>query len=200
MNYSKRITDNTLVDYPRLEVIRQAIESRRHIPGDIAEVGVYKGGTARLICETADAERTIWLFDTFKGMPPVDSTKDIHKEGDFSDTSESHVLYNVLPDMPQVIITVPGIFPDSIEGQEYYLLREYAKFAVVHLDVDIYKSTKESLEFFYPRLSPGGVIIIDDYNEPNCPGCLEAVNEFFSGKAVMFMDFTQSQISVIKLT
>ena len=59
---------------------------------------------------------------------------------------------------------------------------EREPFAFVHIDVDLYEPTKDSLEFFYPLLSPGGVLLCDDYGSTRCPGALKACDEFLADK------------------
>ncbi len=182
----KLVAANTLVDYPRLEKIINYVNSTNSLPGDIAEVGVYKGGTARLI--TQSTGKKVFLFDTFDGMPDV-SDKDLHHKGDFADTSISHV---------DSLLTghyalYKGIFPR--QNAEYV---EFRKFSFVHLDVDIYDSVKECLEFFVPRMVKGGVILLDDYLEPNCPGAKLATDEFCAKYNLIVTPTVQSQ-AVIQL-
>jgi hypothetical protein len=112
----------------------------------------------------------VHLFDTFEGMPET-SEFDIHRQGDFADTSLESVNeylqgYNVH--------FWPGLFPDSAR-----LLPDDTEFVLVHVDVDLYTSTKAACEFFWPRLVEGGIMVFDDYNGPRCPGANKAVDEFF---------------------
>jgi O-methyltransferase len=70
-----------------------------------------------------------------------------------------------------------GFFSQTLS---FYAQRQ---FSFVHLDCDIYGSYKECLEFFYPRLCPGGIILFDEYNDPPWPGCSKAIDEFLRDKA-----------------
>jgi O-methyltransferase len=82
------VGDQTLVDPVRCYMIYQLAKQALKIKGDVAEVGVYKGGTAKLIASVFRKTKTkIHLFDTFQGMPDADPEKDFHKKGDFGDTS-----------------------------------------------------------------------------------------------------------------
>lgn len=180
---------NTLVDMPRLLVLEQLLKDTSHLPGEVAEVGVYRGGTARWICERTD--KPVMLFDTFKGMPPVDPTKDLHKEGDFDNTSAMHVVF-LLDGLTNWTIA-QGIFPK--DTAKYATLNE---FSFVHLDVDIYTSVKECLEFFWPRMNHGGIIVLDDYNEPNCPGAKLATDEFCAANGAKVTPTVQSQAIITK--
>lgn len=84
----KHIIGFTIVDKTRCFMVYQYAKQVSSLSGDVAEVGVYKGGTARLLATTfASTGKTVYLFDTFSGMPQVDPSKDLHKTGDFSATS-----------------------------------------------------------------------------------------------------------------
>lgn len=181
--YPLSITENTLVDYPRLDIITDLLNQVAHLPGSIAEVGVYKGGTAKLICSLTP--KHVFLYDTFAGMPPVSSI-DLHKEGDFADTSVAHVE-RLLADHDNFSIH-KGLFPASV-GSEL----DFVGFAFVHLDVDIYNSVRDCLTFFTPRMLKGGFIVLDDYNEPNCPGAKLATDEFCAANNLILEPTVQSQ-------
>ncbi len=185
MTYSKSITKNTLVDYPRLDKIVEFLAATKDIPGVVAEVGVYKGGTAYLICENTPHKR-IFLFDTFNGMPAVRSEIDLHHEGDFADTS-LEAVDTLLSRFTNYSLR-KGIFP--MVNSEYI---ENLNVSFVHIDVDIYDSVRECLEFFTPRMSPGGIIVLDDYLAPTCPGAKQAADEFAALNALVIEPTVQSQ-------
>lgn len=150
---------------------------RDKIPGDFAEAGVYKGESARLI-HHMDPGRVFHLFDTFTGFAERDLLNETGEAAEyttknFADTDVTTVLKKIGGN--DNIILHPGYFPDSVNG----LANE--TFALVNLDLDLYVPTKAALEFFYPRLSHGGVIIIHDYN-PKWEGICKAVDEFMVGK------------------
>lgn len=184
------IVTNTLVDYPRLDVIAETLEAldKNGVHGAVAEVGVYKGGTAKLLVTRAP-HRHVYLFDTFEGMPPVIKDKDLHNEGDFKDTSLQHVSGLLKPAVNFSLYK--GIFPQ--QNSEY---AAHEKFAFVHLDVDIYSSVKNGLEFFSSRMVPGGVILLDDYNEPHCPGAKLATDEFVAVNGFALELTVQSQARI----
>jgi O-methyltransferase len=143
------------------------------IPGAFAELGVYKGETARII-HSCDPDRKLHLFDTFQGFRPVDLNEESgdaagYTPRNFADTSVEQVKRKIAGN--DNIIFHPGYFPDSTAG-----IGEET-FALVHIDADLYNPIKAGLEFFYPKLSPGGVIIVHDYNE-KWKGAMKAVDEF----------------------
>ena len=124
------------------------------LPGHFAEVGVFQGATARLICEAKEHQR-LDLFDTFTGLPRSTSEDDptlVQSKYTCSRRSVETYLSSY-----ENLVFCEGRFPDSAMGQPKF---EDSMYSFVHLDVDLYESTKASLEFFYPRLSPGGIILI----------------------------------------
>ena len=170
----------------------QFAEQVRTLPGDVAEVGVYKGGTARLLAKTVEpAGKTVHLFDTFAGMPNPDPAKDWHQAGDFADTSVEAVR-EYLADCPNVRLYA-GLFPDTAGPIAD------ARFCLVHTDVDIYPSVLACCEFFYPRLVRGGVLVFDDYARDSCPGATAAVDEFFADKPERLVYPPGLQAFVVKL-
>ena len=142
--------------------------------GNIAELGVYKGGGAKLISEFK-SDLPLHLFDTFEGMPATNSAVDLHNEGDFSDVTLENVQ-QYLKNFPKCYFH-KGRFPDTTQN-----LPENIEFCFVHLDVDIYESTLSGLKYFYPRLKEGGVIISHDFNSISCPGVRKAFDEYFINK------------------
>ena len=163
----------TLVDRPRCYMLYQMARQVAQSAGEVAEVGVYKGGTARLLALSLP-QKTVHLFDTFAGMPATNVNFDKHVAGEFSDTSLSAVQ-DRLKDCPNARF-YQGLFPATAGPIEQ------VKFALVHVDADIYDSVRACCEFFYPRLENNAAMIFDDYGFPSCPGARKAVDQFFSDK------------------
>jgi O-methyltransferase len=157
------------------------------VPGDYAEVGVYKGATAKLMCE-AKGEKHIHLFDTFEGLPNAD-TIDIRFRTSMFSAQEEAVRRRLA--QYQNVHIYRGMFPGTAEPVQA------KQFSFVHIDVDIYQSTKDSLGFFYPRMSPCGVIASHDY--PSSAGVKKAFDEFFADKRETIINLPMSQCMVIKL-
>ena len=187
-----KVQDYTLVDAVRCYMIYQLARQARTIDGDVAEVGVYKGGTARLLASIfRDSGKEIDLFDTFHGMPAADAGKDFHREGDFNDTSLEQVA-RYLSEFHNVHL-IKGIFPETGNA-----IRTKS-FSLVHLDVDIYSSVYNSTEFFYPRMAKSGIIIFDDYGFKTCPGAKQAVDEYFKTKPEVPWYLPTGQAIVVKI-
>jgi O-methyltransferase len=182
----------TAVTWPRCYVLYQLALNAKTLPGCAAEVGVYRGGSARILTEVfATTGKSVNLFDTFEGMPPTDAQLDIHKQGDFSDTSVAIVSKQL--DGFENYRLFQGHFPETTQPVES------ERFCMAHVDVDIYSSVKDCCAFFYPRLVSGGVMVFDDYGEPTCPGAKKAVDEFFFDKTETPIYIPTGQCMVFKL-
>jgi len=158
---------HTLIDTARLHWLWQCVCHCAALPGEFAEVGVYKGGSARLICRAAP-KKPVHLFDTFSGLPAPDLARgDTHRAGEFSCSETQAREY--LADCANAVF-YPGLFPMNAGTLHQ------AVFAFVHLDVDIYPSVLAGLRFFWPRLVAGGMLLVDDYGFLSCTGAREAVD------------------------
>ncbi|MBX3736821.1 MAG: class I SAM-dependent methyltransferase [Candidatus Didemnitutus sp.] len=161
------------------------------LPGACAEVGVYRGGSAKFIA-AAKGDAPLHLFDTFGGMPAVNPATDgAFYAGQFDRTSLAFVQ-RYLAGYAGVHFH-PGFFPESARPLE----AEPMSFKFVHLDVDIRASTLAALEWFYPRMVPGGVILTHDYNDVTVPGTKSAFDAFFTDKpeTVVPLWFTQAVVT-----
>ena len=167
-----------------------ALDATRRCRGDVVECGVYKGGTAKILAELVP-DRPLHLFDTFAGMPETDPSRDLHKPGDFADTTLESVRAYLSGHTN--VNCVAGMIPQSLA------VVHDRKFSFVHIDLDIYSSIKAACEFFYPRLEPGGILLFDDYGYPSCPGARAAVDEFFADKPETAIAMITGQCSARKL-
>lgn len=168
-------------DQVRSDMLRLLLRTidAHDVTGDIVEVGVYRGLTAKLL-HYYFPERTLHLFDTFTGFAKQDldqeeGSTETTSPHHFSDTSVKTALDYIAP-MNDRVKVYPGLFPNTIP--DYF---NNISFAFVHLDADLYAPTIEGLRYFYPRMSPGGMILVHDYNA--WPGARQAVDEFFKDKA-----------------
>lgn len=146
---------------------------KKQISGAFAELGVHQGQSAKSI-HYMEPNRKFYLFDTFEGFPEKDLANEIQSDSRFTTEMFSDTNLNDVKDYingNENIIFKIGFFPDTTNG----LTSE--KFAFVNIDADLYSPTIKALEFFYPRLTEGGVIIIHDYNH-NWEGIQKALNEF----------------------
>ncbi len=166
--------------------------SKQNIPGYLAEVGVFKGETAKIIHHQLP-DRKLYLFDSFEGLP-----KQVIRE-DCDGTVRPQTVNFEQTDKQQVekyirgnenVIILEGIFPDTAQDITD------KQFAFVHLDADLYQSTLDGLQFFYPKLSAGGSILVHDYNH-NWEGVIKAVDEFEKTIPEQFIPLNDMYGSVI---
>jgi len=186
----KEVERFTLLSKDKCYMLYQYARYACRLQGEMAEVGVYKGGSARLIAKTCP-NKIVHLFDTFSGIPYADAAVDSHKKGNFSDTSVEAVR-NFLFDCDNVIL-YPGIFPSTADWVKD------KQFCFVHIDVDVYQSVRECLEFFYSRTIRGGIILLDDYQWEKCPGVEKAVTEFLTIRPEILIETTRYQCVIIKI-
>ena len=180
------------VNITRGFMLYQFLKQIDNLDGNVAEVGVYKGRSAKLIALTVEKQnKHVYLFDTFAGLPEVNPEKDnYHQKGDFNETSLAEVQ-EFLADCKNITI-YPGFFPDTAEP-----IRD-KKFCFAHIDVDIYRSVLDCCQFFYPRLASGGMMVFDDPGFVICAGAKIAIDEFFTNKEEFPIHLATGQVLVIK--
>ena len=158
------------------------------VSGNIIELGVWRGVTTRRIgavMKKSGINKKIYACDSFEGF----GNDTISKEDTtlFRSAERLKKKFTAAQDVPQVLEKffdaykleghcVKGFFSSSltaIDGE---------KFCFAHVDCDAYTSHIDSLNFIYPRMSTGGCIVFDDYNEKKWPGAKKAIDEFFSDK------------------
>lgn len=142
------------------------------VPGDTAECGAWRGASSWLICDAArrgGTPRVHHVFDSFEGLSrPGEADGSFWAGGDLA-VSEEACRKNLaeFPDCRFHKGWIPDRFAEVADRT----------FAFVHVDVDLYEPTKAAVAFFHPRLSPGGVLLCDDYGFTTCPGATAAVDE-----------------------
>jgi O-methyltransferase len=163
--------------------IYSAVGACEKTPGDMAEAGVYLGGTA-LVMLAASSKR-LHLFDTFEGLP--------HEEGRFPAGGWAASVAAVKRNLAQYEDRVefhPGLFPASAAELGHLSL------SFVHLDLDLYDSTLAALEWFWPRLEAGGILLSHDF--PLSDGVVRAFDEFFAGRGEPFVPLSGNQCLAVK--
>ena len=180
----------TMVGLRRLDNLQECIASvvAEDVPGDVVETGVWRGGAmifARAVLEAlGDAERVIWCADSFAGLPHPDPQTYPADDGDVhhsyrqlavsaDEVRANFERYGLLDDRVRFL---EGWFRDTLPSAPIETL------AVLRLDGDMYESTIVALDALYPKVSPRGYVIVDDYGA--APACRKAIEDFRSEHGV----------------
>lgn len=162
-------------DYVRIKTLEGLCLRLSGVPGAAAELGVYKGAFARCI-NALLPDRRLYLFDSFEGFDSREALREKALRPLGEGFLESHkntsaeLVLRALPH-PEQAVLMPGLFPASLNGLE-------ERFCLVSLDVDLEESTLAGLRYFYPRLSPGGYLLLHDYHSPKLPGVRAALERY----------------------
>jgi O-methyltransferase len=196
--------------YALIQAVRYV--TRHQIPGDVVECGVWRGGSmqaaARTLLSVGDTTRELYLFDTFEGMPPP-GERDIRRSDDRSaeelmaeEARERSLVWAVatLEDVQDGFAQIP--YPSErihfVKGRVEETIPSDApeRISILRLDTDWYDSTRHELEHLYPRLSPGGVLLLDDYGY--WEGAREAVDEFLeqTGERLLLVRMASGRVAV----
>jgi O-methyltransferase len=174
----------TMLTMPRLDSLVSCVGTvvRDDVPGDLIETGVWRGGACILmraaLAALGDRARTVWVADSFQGLPKPDADRYPADDGDLFWTLDALAVslgevmanferYGLLDEQVRFL---PGWFADTLPTAPIERL------AVLRLDGDMYGSTMQALEALYPRLSVGGFAIVDDFGA--VPGCRAAVGDY----------------------
>lgn len=192
--------EDLFFDDPRRMNLERAMREiyRNDIPGEIAEFGVYEGDFAKWM-NLCFPEKNLYLFDTFSGFDDRDIDDFEMKlsgrrlsygkfEGN-ANKREKLVLEKMNYD--NVVHIKKGYFPDSTYDMEEI------KYSFVHIDVDLYKPTKAGLEYFWPRMSPGGYIFCHDLQAPTFPAARIAIKEFCEENGVSYVPMNDNRTGVL---
>lgn len=180
MGIYSQIKDNTLVDIYRCYELWQMVHKVHTLNPDAAilEVGVWRGGTAGIMSQQLSNLKStaiLYLADTFSGVAKAGAKDSFYTGGEHSDTSQ-YIVEDVLKNKSKYTHykILKGIFPedtaDKIPAGEH--------FGLCHIDVDVYDSAKDILEWVWNKLIPGGVVVFDDYGFHSCTGVTKLVEEY----------------------
>jgi len=188
----------TMTSVERLYALYKSVEYivLANILGDFAEAGVWRGGSCMLIAETllalGDRSRSIFLFDTFEGHPEPDAEKDVDLWGNraiddwqrmVTDDTQGNWAYTSLCEVKANLAQTgyPAnklVFVKGLLENTAAVVPSMDKLALLRLDTDWHASTKAALDYLYPRLMRGGILIVDDYG--HYKGQQLAVDEYFA--------------------
>jgi O-methyltransferase len=193
----RRVRKHTMTSPRRLAALCDSVShvARADVPGAIVECGVWKGGSmmaaALTLIRLGVTDRDLYLFDTFAGMP-APTPEDVFSAYDGynpvrhwrrrqKDSGVNTWHYVPVEEVRAAVVSTgyPAERVHMVEGKVEDTLPDAApdKIALLRLDTDWYASTKHEMDQLYPRLSPGGVLILDDYG--HYEGARRAVDEYF---------------------
>lgn len=173
--------DLTLQTNLELNHLNEFVVQTCDVAGDCAEVGVYLGGSALEIYNAMDKGKKLYLFDTFTGFEDLGEFDPVYWSLD-KERWETNGLVGSIHDSVVKMFkdknaeVIKGNFPSSIGTR-----LDKTKFSFVHLDADAYVVTKNSLEYFYLKMSKGGIILFHDYYHNDAP-IRKVCDEFFHDK------------------
>lgn len=170
------LVDMSIKTYQNPIQIKTLIRLLREViatPGCVAELGVCFGGTLQIIAERLPGKE-IYGFDTFDGLPEMGNNdapqfwEEWRKDNLRANYNEVLQKFEAFPNVK----LIKGYFPATAD------LIQNEAFCFVHVDGDLYQSTKDAIEFFMPRMVSGGIILFDDYRYKRCPGVTTAIQEY----------------------
>lgn len=186
----KRLSPGNPYSQDRKWTLKEYVRLSNRLDGDIAECGCYQGATAFFMAQ-ASTHGMLHLFDSFEGISRP-ASNDVAADANIMGWTEG--------DLAASEATVRRTLA-SFENVTYYAGWIPARFGdvedrsfrVVHIDVDLYQPTRDSIEFFYPRLVQGGVIVMDDYGLMTCPGARQAADEFAEKSGIGILELPTGQ-------
>lgn len=181
-----------------INILIDLFSMTKSLPGDIAECGVFRGATIACLahyCQRQNVKKTIFGFDSFAGFNPQEldaeklnnSSAYIEVENTLFKRNSKALVENKLS-LVQASENVR-----LVEGYFETTLGRFAgkTFCFVHLDCDLFAAYQTCLEFFYPRLVPGGIILFDEYLDPVYTECTKTIDAFFTGKPEKITQITK---------
>ncbi|WP_201313625.1 TylF/MycF/NovP-related O-methyltransferase [Dyella sp. EPa41] len=177
--------------------LREYVKVSNTLQGDLAECGCHVGTSAFFIAQ-ASSHGKLYLFDSFQGLSAPDETDlDVaesvmpwSKGGGDMTASEATLRHNL--SRYDSIAILPGWIPERFAEIADH------QFRLVHVDVDLYQPTRDSLIFFYPRLVKGGIIVMDDYGFKTCPGATRAADELAASEGFQILHLATGQGVIMK--
>ncbi len=170
------IKDRTLVDIYRCYELWHLLSQTAHLDGDVLEVGTWRGGTGCLLGKRAKLlglATEIFLCDTFEGVVKTGDVDANYGGGEHADTSIP-IVEGLAKDLGLDNIRIlKGIFPEDTADQI-----ADRTFRLCHIDVDVYQSGKDILEWAWARMPVGGIVVFDDFGFPSTTGITKLVHEF----------------------
>lgn len=192
---ARKVSTHTMVSFERLATLWLQVRylDRLGIPGNFVECGVWRGGSCGMMAlahqQSGRARREIHMFDSFEGLPEPKAADDGAKAVVYSSQHAGGALNPIgkcvgpLDDNRELMEKIVGYPKNLLHYHKGWFeetvpkLQDFGPIALLRLDGDWYESTKVCLDHLYDRVSPGGLIVVDDYG--HWEGCKKALDEFF---------------------
>ncbi|HQW83915.1 MAG TPA: TylF/MycF/NovP-related O-methyltransferase [Ferruginibacter sp.] len=197
-----QIKKNSLVDIYRCYELWQLVAKTNSLDthAAILEVGVWRGGTAGIMARQLNilkSNANLYLADTFEGVAKAGEQDSFYTGGEHKDTSR-HIVEDVLKNKSGYAHykILKGIFPEDTADK--ILVSE--QFGLCHIDVDVYSSAKDIVEWVWPKLITGGIVVFDDYGFHSCTGVTKLVEEYRSYKDRQIIHNLNGHALMIKIS
>lgn len=194
--------------YDEIRNMKRLVLETKNTEGDLVEIGVLLGGSAEIILSAKEKGKNLYLIDSFAGIREANSNDPVEwhndsqawKDGKVFDNSKDNdtlknafeFVTNRFKDDNSVKI-IKGYFPPKNLPEGF----ENKKFSFVHMDVDAYEGTKACVEYFYPKMAPGGIMLFHDYIHEIAP-VKKICDDFFSDKPEKIKELGTSQAYIKK--
>ncbi len=195
----RMIRNHTFVDKYRCYELWTLVDQVKHLEGAMIEIGVWKGGTGALLAKKAELsgfKDNVYLCDTFNGIVKAGEKDNHYRGGEHSDTS-AEIVRSLVEDVFQLknVRILKGVFPDETAH-----LIDDKRFRLCHIDVDVYQSSKEIVDWIWDKMPIGGVIVFDDYGYCGCTGVTKYVEERMNDRDKLVVHNLNGHALIIKTT
>lgn len=199
MNIYKKAKPYTMVDMYRCYELWELAEKafRQNPNSSMLEVGAWRGGTAAIIAKKLsllNAKTNFYIADTFEGVVKTTKKDFFYTGGEHKDTSEKQVK-ELVENIYTECKLINGIFPEQTHSYIY----EMEKFSFCHIDVDVYQSAKDTVDWVWQKMVIGGIIVFDDYGFHYCNGITTYVNELKQRKDCLIIHNLNGHAILIRL-
>ncbi len=189
------VKDHTLVDIYRCHELWSLARQVRDVEGAVVEVGVWRGGTGAILARAvAGFGKRVFLADTFQGVVKAGSNDTNYKGGEHADTTIDAVKALLVAAQVRDVVLLQGVFPEETARHVP------GKVCFLHVDVDVYQSARDAVEWALPRMAAGACIVFDDYGFSGCEGVTSYCEELRARTDFRFVHNLNGHAIFLKLS